>query len=155
MHARHNLLYATQFVLQAQQHSVVVADLWWVVPQGLDEPEEDALLPEERTTLTAIRLQKKKVKIAHRLKKGAANNQSVLPRRADAARTSTTSNMKVRALSASNLHHTSSHLTQSAFCWSGCWSKVYLAAEESGFTFCVRFCEASSSLRIHARVRAW
>ena len=39
-----------------------------------------------------------RVLAAHRRKKGAANNQAVLPRRADAARTSTTANMRVRHL---------------------------------------------------------
>ncbi len=59
---------------------------------GIDEEE---LTPEERATLTAIRDKKKRLVNVHRLKKGAANNQAVLPRRADAKRTSTTGSLKV------------------------------------------------------------
>lgn len=57
--------------------------------------DADELTPEERSTLSAIQQQKKKLAVAHRLKKGAANNQALLPRRADAQRLSTTTNLKV------------------------------------------------------------
>lgn len=57
--------------------------------------DADELNPEERSTLSAIQQQKKKLAVAHRLKKGAANNQALLPRRADAQRLSTTTNLKV------------------------------------------------------------
>ncbi len=60
---------------------------------GLDMEE---LTPEERATLDAIRAKKQRLVAAHRLKKGTANNQAVLPRRADAARTSTADNMQAR-----------------------------------------------------------
>lgn len=79
--------------LAALEQEEDAAEAAWAA-QGLDGPDEDALEPEERATLTAIRLQKKKVLIAHRSKKSAGNNQALLPRRADPARTSTTSNMK-------------------------------------------------------------
>ena len=57
--------------------------------------DADELTPEERSTLSAIQQQKKKLAVVHRLKKGAANNQALLPRRADAQRLSTTTNLKV------------------------------------------------------------
>ena len=59
--------------------------------------ETGDLTAEERATLAAIQSRKKAVVLAHRQKKGAANNQAVLPRRADSARTSTAVNMKVRS----------------------------------------------------------
>ena len=65
----------------------------WLQAQSM--PEVEDLDDEERSTLSAIQLQKKKLAAAHRLKKGAANNQALLPRRADAQRLSTTTNLKV------------------------------------------------------------
>lgn len=58
--------------------------------------EEDHLTPEQLATLREIRARKGAIVKAHRMKKAVANNQAVLPRRADAQRTATTRNMKVR-----------------------------------------------------------
>lgn len=73
--------------------------------QALELEDMDDLTPEERETLTAIQKQKKKLALAHRLKKGAANNQALLPRRADPDRQSTTGNLKVRLLPSRELQH--------------------------------------------------
>ena len=61
-----------------------------------EEMEEDHLTPEQLATLREIRARKGAIVKAHRMKKAVANNQAVLPRRADAQRTATTRNMKVR-----------------------------------------------------------
>ncbi|KAK9843474.1 hypothetical protein WJX81_004449 [Elliptochloris bilobata] len=59
-----------------------------------EEMEEDHLTPEQLATLEEIRARKGAIVKAHRMKKAVANNQAVLPRRADAERTATTRNMK-------------------------------------------------------------
>jgi len=59
--------------------------------------EEDHLTPEQLATLKEIRARKGVIVRAHRMKKAVANNQAVLPRRADAGRTATTRNLKARA----------------------------------------------------------
>lgn len=58
--------------------------------------EEDHLTPEQLATLKEIRARKGVIVRAHRMKKAVANNQAVLPRRADAGRTATTRNLKAR-----------------------------------------------------------
>ena len=70
-------------------------DHLWCALQGLGAPEEDHLSPEERDALTAIRARKAKMVADHRRKKGAANAQAVLPRRAERERTANTATMKV------------------------------------------------------------
>jgi hypothetical protein len=62
---------------------------------ALMDDEED-LTEEQLEDLAAIRKRKKQIVINHRIKKGSANNQAVLPRRAQAERTLTTEGMKVR-----------------------------------------------------------
>ena len=57
--------------------------------------EEDHLTPEQLATLREIRSRKGAIVKAHRMKKAVANNQAVLPWRADAQRTATMRNMKV------------------------------------------------------------
>ena len=59
--------------------------------------EEEHLLPEEAGLLARIRARKKVVIAEHRRKKSVGNNQSIMPRRVDAGRTATTSNLKVLA----------------------------------------------------------
>ena len=61
--------------------------------EGMDE---DDLTAEQRALLRQIRARKAVVLARHRLKKGTANNQAVLPRAADAGRTINTRMMKVR-----------------------------------------------------------
>jgi len=62
-----------------------------------EDMEEDVELTEaEAADLAAIRARKKQIVANHRLKKGAANNQAILPQRARAERRLTTENMKVR-----------------------------------------------------------
>ena len=58
--------------------------------------EVDVLSDAQRATLRRIKLRKVKVVALHRAKKSTANNRPVLPRGADANRTSNTANMKVR-----------------------------------------------------------
>lgn len=60
---------------------------------ALMDDEED-LTEEQLEDLAAIRKRKKQIVINHRIKKGSANNQAVLPRRAQAERTLTTEGMK-------------------------------------------------------------
>ena len=60
--------------------------------EGMDE---DDLTDEQRARLKQIRARKAVVLARHRLKKGTANNQAVLPRRADASREINTRAMKV------------------------------------------------------------
>ena len=62
-----------------------------------EEMEEDHLTPEQLATLKEIRARKGVIVRAHRMKKAVANNQAVLPRRADAGRTATTRNLKASA----------------------------------------------------------
>lgn len=65
--------------------------------QGLVmEAGEEGLTPEQRRTLKAIRERKGDIVADHRSKKAVANNQAVLPRRADRERKSNTANLKVR-----------------------------------------------------------
>ncbi|KAK9828781.1 hypothetical protein WJX72_002049 [[Myrmecia] bisecta] len=59
--------------------------------EGMDE---DHLTPEEAETLRDIRARKAKIIAQHRVKKSTANNQAVLPRRADRERKSTSTNMQ-------------------------------------------------------------
>lgn len=59
--------------------------------------EEDHLTPGQLATLAEIRSRRGALVKVHRMKKAVANNQAVLPRRADAGRTATTRNMKARA----------------------------------------------------------
>ena len=68
-----------------------------VLLQGLVmEVGDEGLTPEQRQTLKAIRERKGEVVAIHRSKKAVANNQAVLPRRADRERRSNTTNLKVR-----------------------------------------------------------
>ena len=60
------------------------------------EVGDEGLTPEQRQTLKAIRERKGEVVAIHRSKKAVANNQAVLPRRADRERKSNTTNLKVR-----------------------------------------------------------
>jgi hypothetical protein len=57
--------------------------------------EEDGLTPEEAELLSRVQARKKVILAEHRRKKSVGNNQSRLPRRADADRSSTVTNMKV------------------------------------------------------------
>jgi hypothetical protein len=59
--------------------------------------EEDHLTPGQLATLAEIRSRRGALVKVHRMKKAVANNQAVLPRRADAGRTATTRNLKARA----------------------------------------------------------
>ena len=54
----------------------------------------EGLTHEQRQTLKAIRERKGEVVAMHRSKKAVANNQAVLPRRADRERKSNTTNLK-------------------------------------------------------------
>ena len=58
----------------------------------------DDLTPEQQELLKAIQARRKVVVREHRLKKGAANNQAIVPRRNDPRRISNTSHMKVTCL---------------------------------------------------------
>ena len=60
-----------------------------------DMEEDIGLNEEEAADLAAIRARKKQIVADHRLKKGAANNQAILPQRARAEGRLTTENMKV------------------------------------------------------------
>lgn len=55
----------------------------------------DDLTPEQQELLKAIQARRKVVVREHRLKKGAGNNQAIVPRRNDPRRISNTANMKV------------------------------------------------------------
>jgi nucleolar GTP-binding protein len=57
--------------------------------------DEDGLSPEQRQLLGKIRARKIVVLARHRRQKSAANNQALLPRRADAQRSINTTAMKV------------------------------------------------------------
>lgn len=70
--------------------------IWCFATQGMEGMDEEDLTEEQRALLRAIRARKAVVLARHRLKKGTANNQAVLPRRADAGRTINTRTMKVR-----------------------------------------------------------
>ena len=59
------------------------------------EINDDGLTPEQKQTLKAIRHRKKEVVADHRSRKAVANNQAILPRKADRDRKSTTTNLKV------------------------------------------------------------
>ncbi|GFH19387.1 nucleolar GTP-binding protein 1 [Haematococcus lacustris] len=56
--------------------------------------DDDELTEEQATDLMRIRLRKKAMIKQHRMKKGTAGRQSVMPHKADTARSLTTSNMK-------------------------------------------------------------
>ena len=58
----------------------------------------DDLTPEQQELLKAIQARRKVVVREHRLKKGAANNQAIVPRRNDPRRISNTANMKASSL---------------------------------------------------------
>ena len=74
------------FLCTQAQHNMALAE----------DMEEDIELTEaEATDLAAIRARKKQIVADHRLKKGSANNQAVLPMRARAEGKLTTENMKV------------------------------------------------------------
>lgn len=65
--------------------------------QGLAmEVGDEGLTAEQQRTLKAIRHRKKQVVADHRSRKAVANNQAILPRKADRDRKSNTTNMKVR-----------------------------------------------------------
>ena len=65
--------------------------------QGLAmEISDEGLTPEQKQTLKAVRHRKKQVVADHRSRKAIANNQAILPRKADRDHKSTTTNMKVR-----------------------------------------------------------
>ena len=55
----------------------------------------DDLTPEQQELLKQIQARRKVVVREHRLKKGAANNQAIVPRRNDPRRISNTQTMKV------------------------------------------------------------
>ena len=59
----------------------------------------DDLTPEQRELLKQIQARRVVVVREHRLKKGAGNNQAIVPRRNDPRRISNTQNMKVREAS--------------------------------------------------------
>ncbi len=56
----------------------------------------EELTEEQREQLKGIRLKKKQIVLAHRMKKGAAGRQAMLPKTADGERKRTTTNLKVR-----------------------------------------------------------
>jgi hypothetical protein len=60
--------------------------------------DDEDLTEEQVATLKAIRLKKKQIVLAHRMKKGAAGRQAMLPAKADGGRKRTTENLKVRWL---------------------------------------------------------
>lgn len=57
---------------------------------------DEDLTEEQQSDLRAIRLKKKQIVLAHRMKKGAMGRQAILPGTADGDRSRTTDNMKVR-----------------------------------------------------------
>ena len=59
------------------------------------EINDDGLTPEQKQMLKAIRHRKKEVVADHRSRKAVANNQAILPRKADRDRKSTTTALKV------------------------------------------------------------
>jgi len=69
-----------------RQHQEEVGD-------AMDDDEED-LTEDQRGDLQKIRLRKKQIVLAHRMKKGAAGRQAVLPAKADGLRKRTTGNLK-------------------------------------------------------------
>ena len=60
-----------------------------------NEMDIDDLTPEQRELLKRIQARRVVVVREHRLKKGAGNNQAIVPRRNDPRRISNTQNMKV------------------------------------------------------------
>ena len=63
----------------------------------------DDLTPEQQELLRQIQARRKVVVREHRLKKGAANNQAIVPRRNDPRRISNTQTMKVTCTSCGEL----------------------------------------------------
>ena len=63
-----------------------------------DMEEDFDLTEEEAADLAAIKAKKKQIVRDHRLKKGSANNQALLPKRAAAEGKLTAENMKVRGM---------------------------------------------------------
>ena len=89
------------FIVPAQRLNLVMCSFLHTGPTGPFSPmicRSGALskphMPRSRLA-SEIRRTSCRVLAAHRRKKGTANNQSILPRRADAGRTSTTYNMRV------------------------------------------------------------
>ncbi len=62
----------------------------------------DDLTPEQQELLKAIQAQRKVIVREHRLKKGAANNQAIVPRRNDPRCISNTATMKVSCSSSAS-----------------------------------------------------
>jgi hypothetical protein len=93
--------------------------------------EEDHLTPGQLATLAEIRSRRGALVKVHRMKKAVANNQAVLPRRADAGRTATTRNMKARAAGRRGFGR-SAGVWQSAYararCMHHCGHKIFLCS---------------------------
>ena len=86
--------------------------------QGAEMAVED-LVPEEQAELEAIRGRKTQIVAAHRRKKSAANNHSLVPQKVDRERSSTTANMKVKSMQRppNKVFLRSLHSTCSGPCW--------------------------------------
>lgn len=67
-----------------------------------NEMDIDDLTPEQQDLLRRIQARRKVVVREHRLKKGAGNNQAIVPRRNDPRRISNTQTMKVTCSSVSD-----------------------------------------------------
>ena len=79
------------------------------------------LSPEEQVELEAIRGRKTQIVAAHRRKKSAANNHSLVPQKVDRERSTTTANMKVTPMQRSQTGSSCTVYAPVLLC-SLCWS---------------------------------
>lgn len=82
--------------LEREEEELSVAHAARLARELEEEGDEEDLTEEQKADLAAIKKRKKQIVIDHRLKKGAANNQAILPKRAAAEGKLTTAGMKAR-----------------------------------------------------------